>query len=386
MNVSIPNISGERYAATVPDTLDLAGRGALALHALAGGLDPEHDYGHLIGFRSMLWYADVTNDLRLKEFVRSAYDYARQFGLPRIGWSPSWVGEREVPTRAETIDVKRRCEGCNLGDVVALGVKLSEAGLGDYWDDVDACVRNQLIEQQFTDPDMIERARRRTLEVAPQKNYLEREFLGGYCGGAGLTSIEENCFYPSACCVPNAALGLYYAWESIVRCQDGGAQVNLLLNRASPWLDIDSHLPYEGKVVISNKSAGQVAVRIPGWVPKQAVQAGTADSKAAPFWVGRYLVFAGVGPGERITIEFPVAEETVEYTVPDGTYARKESAGDDELPRTRYTCRFRGSTLVDISPRDNDGTFPIYRRDHYRSGKAPVKEIVRYVSPYTIAW
>jgi hypothetical protein len=39
-----------------------------------------------------------------------------------------------------------------VGDMVGLGIRLSDAGLGDYWDDVDAVVRNQLVEQQLTDP------------------------------------------------------------------------------------------------------------------------------------------------------------------------------------------------------------------------------------------
>jgi hypothetical protein len=34
---------------------------------------------------------------------------------------------------------------------IALGVRLSDAWLGDYWDDVDALVRNRLIEQQYVD-------------------------------------------------------------------------------------------------------------------------------------------------------------------------------------------------------------------------------------------
>ena len=53
---------------------------------------------------------------------------------------------------------------------------------------------------------------------------------------------------------------------------DGVAQVNLLLNRASPWLDVDSCLPYEGKVVIRNKTAKRLYVRIPLWVNKREVQ------------------------------------------------------------------------------------------------------------------
>ena len=42
-------------------------------------------------------------------------------------------------------------------DMIALGVRLSDAGVGDYWDDVDAVARNQLIEQQLTDAAALER-------------------------------------------------------------------------------------------------------------------------------------------------------------------------------------------------------------------------------------
>ena len=31
--------------------------------------------------------------------------------------------------------------------------------------------------------------------------------------------------------------------------------MNLLLNRASPWIDVDSYLPYEGRVQLKNKTA-----------------------------------------------------------------------------------------------------------------------------------
>ena len=345
-----------------------------------------HFHGHLIGFRSLLWYAQASGDQHLKQFVRAAYDHMRQFGLARIGWFPSWVGQREVPTGAETIDYTRRSEGCILGDIVALGVKLTEAGLGDYWDDVDGYVRNQLIEQQYTDPELIARGRERIAEIAPQSTYLQRDYLGGYCGGAGVTGIEDSCFYPSACCVPNGVLGLYYAWESIVRHDSGTAQVNLLLNRASPWLDVDSHLPYEGKVVITNKTAERIAVRIPGWVDKGAVEARVGDQAAPLAWVGQYLLFTDVGPGERVTIEFAMVEETVGYTVPDGVFVAKASAELDELPRTRYTCHFKGNTLVDITPRVTDTVYPLYRRDHYRGDKAPLKQVTRYVSPHHISW
>ena len=39
---------------------------------------------------------------------------------------------------------------------------------------------------------------------------------------------------------------MYYAWDSIVTQSGNEVRVNLHLNRASPWLDVHSHLPYEG--------------------------------------------------------------------------------------------------------------------------------------------
>ena len=65
-----------------------------------------------------------------------------------------------------------------------------------------------------------------------------------------------------------------------------------------------------------------------------------------------------------------------------------------------YTCWFRGSTLVDISPRDEtlerdhryigdptaQGTIPIYLRDHFKRDAAPMKTVTRFVSPRVLGW
>jgi len=37
-------------------------------------------------------------------------------------------------------------------------------------------------------------------------------------------------------------MALYEAWDAIVRFENDVAQVNLLLNRASPWVEINSYL------------------------------------------------------------------------------------------------------------------------------------------------
>ena len=54
---------------------------------------------------------------------------------------------------------------------------------------------------------------------------------------------------------------------------------------------------------------------------------------------------------------------------------------------TRYTCQFRGNTLIDISPRDERPTvYPTYLRDHYKGATAPTRTVERYVAPFTLRW
>jgi len=150
-------------------------------------------------------------------------------------------------------------EGCTVGDMTCLAIKLTDAGLGDYLEDVDQYVRNHLTELQILEQEPIYRNRRsqsHTREVLPWEDadrFVERQ-IGALCDDATHPTLAT----PGTmhCCSYNGLIGFYHAWEGIIRENKGVAQVNLLLNRASPWLDIDSYLPYEGKVMIRNKTAG----------------------------------------------------------------------------------------------------------------------------------
>ena len=348
-----------------------------------------HLHGHHISSRGVLEYAHVANDQRLKEFVRDCYEYSRSWGMGRIGTFGDGTH-------------KGYTEGCSIADMLALAIRLSDYGVGDYWDDVDQYVRNQATEAQFLSSDLLEKVAKATSEhpdayqqyatdtmksppwgpalftqvlerTAPQEPVTDRVIernLGLFPFFSSPTSIP----YPvqGGCCSGNLTNALYYAWESIVRHRDGVAQVNLLLNRASPWLDVDSYLPYEGKVVIKNKKARKLSVRIPRWVDRNAVTCRVNQGEADTFWTGNYLVFDSLRPTDVVTIEFPMVEQTVKYTHPF----------DKE-----YTISFKGNTVVDIAPRDENPTaYPLYLRDHYKQNTAPMKNVTRYVSPVSLDW
>ena len=176
------------------------------------------------------------------------------------------------------------------------------------------------------------------------------------------------------CCSPWGNLGIAYAWEATLRYADGVARVNLLLNRASPWMDIDSYLPYQGKVVLRNKAAHEALARIPLWVDKKAVGCRVGQQAVHPEWFGNYLRFRGLRAGDVVTIEFPVANRVEQWTSPGPNLPL--------APGTIYTIKFRGNTVVELSPPLAPGSWLYQNRpEKYKATAAPMKKMTRYVTP-----
>jgi len=90
-------------------------------------------------------------------------------------------------------------------------------------------------------------------------------------------------------------------------------------------------------------------------------------------WVGNVLLFDDLQPGDALTLTFPVRETTARYTVAANTSGERV-----------YTCTFRGSTCVDLSPRDDAPTnCPFYDRAALRTDRAPQREVERFVADST---
>jgi DUF1680 family protein len=143
------------------------------------------------------------------------------------------------------------------------------------------------------------------------------------------------------------------------------ATVNMFLNRASSWMDVDSYLPYEGKVELHNKRARTALLRIPKWVEMEEVKSFVNGHRARAARSQRYLVFEGLGKGDTIRLEFPNPESQEEYTINN----------------TKYRMTFRGNTLIDIEPGTKDSKLvPAYQRSHYRQQKAPMRTATRFAA------
>ena len=256
---------------------------------------------------------------------------------------------------------------------------MSDAGAGDYWDFVDAVVRNHLAEQQLLRADLLERV----VEASPVRKELNR----GECDENVIErtlGMHGSCATPVGlpkpwimqCCAGDTPKALYYAWEGAVRHDRGTATINLMLNRASPWVDVDSYLPYQGKVVVRVKNAERVAVRLASWIPRRQLETRVNGTLREGVRMGKYLVLDSLKPQDEITMNFPIREWTATYTA----NAHRPGSSRSKTRETKYMCTFRGSTLVDILPRDNDpSTYPFYLRDDMRQDTAPMKTTTRFV-------
>jgi hypothetical protein len=321
------------------------------------GIWAGHGHNNSQALNALLDFAMLENNDWLKQFVREGYDQAVRNGVVRIGYFPAWVQPEKFNRPGWLHGVT---ETCAVADVLVLATKMSDAGIGDYWDDVDSIIRNQLAAQQINDIALM----RRAAGSGPESDALLKRFAGGF-GNAAPNGVPHMVCDLAGCCTANGSEALYYAWYGITHFDAGVATVNLFLNRASPWMDVDSYLPYEGKVILHNKQARKALVRIPGWLNTSEVTTYVDGKAIHPPQAGRYLVVDNLKPKDEIRLEFPVREETDKYTV-DGKI---------------YQVKFRGSTVVDISPRDTDPKdYPLYECDTLASGKAPMKNVKRFIA------
>ena len=334
---------------------------------LSFALGSAHFHAHSGALLDILDYAAEVNDTKLIELVRKGYEYGKSGGNVLLGYFPEFVNSNRL----------EHSEMCEVGDMVGLALKLSELGVGDYWDDADRWIRNMFAEGQLTQCDWIYRfanmGYEETREVDVRDSITHEEYqttdrvpernVGAFAGWP-----KANDWYVGQgmgimhCCTGNATRAIYYIWEHILRHENGKLRVNLLLNRASPWADIDSHIPYTGQVDVKIKEPVDISIRIPEWVSPQETRCRIGQADRAVTFDGRYARVGRVKAGEVVTMTFPITERT------NVTYVEKE----------KYILVCKGNDVVHIEP---PGKYcPLYQREHYRQNATRWKKVERFIS------
>lgn len=147
--------------------------------------------------------------------------------------------------------------------------------------------------------------------------------------------------------------------------EKGTVSVNFLLNRSSAWLDVDSYLPHEGKLVLHiHRDIPRLQVRIPEWAGfakvafTRELNGSTEQGKGSEpsRWVNEcFLLLGAASAGETITITFPLSRrQTVETAIGQ-----------------TFITQWQGDDVIGISPEGEHHPFYSGRQVYE---KAPMRE------------
>jgi hypothetical protein len=267
-----------------------------------------------------------------------------------------------------------------LADMVQLGVMLSQARVGNYWEDVDRWVRNSFLPMQVQEED-IERLKQQPHQPRndlPPGHFHPDGGLDATVGGWAATLDNRGAFIGGGC--GNSWRALYYVWDNILRSHDNVLTIHLHLNRASRWADLDSYLPYEGKIVLHAKQDHKnVRVRIPEWTDWNKVTA-SVNGLVRPYeWDNAefgYVNLGAINTGDRIVIEFPIHTWTVAHNLRVSEFVDKSGWSPCKVT-------LKANTVVDI---DRDVWYPLVLQEKYRNGKIGMRTVERFVTEQRFAW
>jgi hypothetical protein len=322
-----------------------------------GRWDIYHFHHSLYALMAVCEHACATGDREIWERVDACFRWAREMGDPLIGYYTEWMPGSDLYLRWQQ---GNSVETCEVADMVFLALYLTRAGLGDYWDDVDRWVRNVYAEAQMLDADFLDRIPAECFasepDAAPYRDTRDvaRRSVGSFFGWMRANDgirVERTARGPKLpgrsimhCCTANGARTLYYVWDSILTRKNGVIRVNLMLNRASSWLDVDSYLPVEGKLVLRIKDAPEVAVRLPPWCSPGDVRVRVGGAGRKGLTEGRFVQVGGLRPGDQVLLTFPLPQRVVHRVI-------------GEIP---YRLALRGANVISIAPKG--AAYPLYER------------------------
>jgi len=301
-----------------------------------------HFHSRTVSVAGVAKFAHFTGNASLMGWVKKVYDWILTKGTA-FGWFPGGLVKNQVYHH----------ETCSLTDIIEIGILLARAGYWEHWEDVERFVRNHLVGTQLLSGEGFSEAE--TLDEDDWKITRYRvvsRSIGAFPGWAApndFVNETDHSWDIMTCCNCHGVRGLFLAWSNAVTKEHNCFSVNLLFNRRTPWLDVKSYLPFEGKVVVkARQNLEELRLRIPSWVPFEKVQITrkkgvNGETRRADDWVSPFVRIFGLEEGEIVEIAFPVREQK-----------STEVAWDRE-----FTVQWRGDNVISIEPQGK--YYPLYK-------------------------
>lgn len=328
------------------------------LPAASARLLPDGEFhGHMHSTLHAVWgvahLGAALHDPRYTNWAKQVYDYAAQFG-PGSGWMQAALWDDNVRELSET---------CASSDMMSIASLIAESGFPEYWDHVERDFRNYIRPQQFFVTPEYEHLYRNVNRAQPPAKVdaglaRMRDLQGADLGGpapndwinwiaarkqCGPYATPYGCMGMFGCCAPEGMRALYTTWEGIVTYENDKVLVNESLTRSSPWANVVSSLPQQGRIDVLAREPGEYLLRPPSWAPRRDVRLLRAGKEIKDFqWDGpalAYIRVPNVKPGETLTLAYPI----VKFKQVWGNWPSQ--------PNLKLTILWAGNSILDMTPR-----------------------------------
>jgi len=289
-------------------------------------------FGHV---HSSMWVASglvklgrLTGDEFYGKKGKEIYDFVRK-STSNFGWLPEFMKWKPMS--------EENCETCCIKDMIECAHELVLSGYPEYWKDINAFVRNQLVENQVTHTGYVVTDETKEDDKANGLTYqkINKRMIGGFSGGSQPNSMSLTKFRSIAgCCAGYAPIGLWRAWKASITETEDSIIVNIPLNKEVEKAVVKSFYPNEGRMEVTAKAAVKVGFRLYDWMGDVAELKVSVNGQAAEYVIEDGILVVAANAGDVVSLEHAV--ETV--TIP-------------EIVRgAEYQVVWRACDVVDILP------------------------------------
>ena len=300
-----------------------------------------HSGGILTAAAGITRWAYFKKDTRLLNMMKGAFEWTIKY-CSSWGWVPDGVGEPNGSS-----------ETCSITDAIHFALLMARYVNPEYYEVAERYARNQLIENQFKNLEYIDKILSQS--NSPHKERAAKALYGSWASYSLPNCIDNGFSMVEGCCLGAGIRGCYLAWNGAVEKKDDTVYVNMAFSRNSPWAEVISYQPYEGRIDVIIHDAEKAMVRMPSWINSEDLQISINDTPVSVNYENKiYLKLSGLKKNDYIKIQYPLRCGVI-----------PESVNGKE-----YSPEWRDDTVVGINPKGK--LYPIFERKYMKENIAPM--------------
>jgi hypothetical protein len=284
----------------------------------------DHTHSYLGTLRGLILFGELTNQ---REYIERVAPTLKTYIFAKL-IKPSGA-------IAHGMNEEGGAEPASAGDVVQIALWLSRLGYPEFLDDVERLVRSRLVPAQITTRLGLKPAK---ADGADEHTNLDARVVGAF-RGMHEPYGSANPATDITCAVLHTLVDVY---QHIAVEGPLGLTVNLHFDYEDGNIRIRSERGVKAKLTIAPERRENLALRIPGWTPRDSVKLTVNGQPFTPTIVGKFAC---------VPRDVLPASVVLEYDLPLRKSVERVAGKD-------YTLTWKGDGIIGISP--NVDFLPMY--------------------------